>query len=45
MKIVDQQSDRAECKVAAEDGSDLLSLILDDDEASNGNPFDFRPFA
>jgi len=32
MKILDQQSDRAECKVAAEDGSDLLSLFLDDDE-------------
>jgi hypothetical protein len=30
MKILDQQSDRAECKIAAEDGSDLVSLFLDD---------------
>jgi hypothetical protein len=31
MKILDQRSDRAERKVAAEDGSDLL-LLFDDDE-------------
>ena len=26
MKIVDQQSDRAECKVAAEDGSAIMAV-------------------
>jgi hypothetical protein len=31
MKILDQRSDRA-CKVAAEDGSDVLGLFLDDDK-------------
>src|ERR1700721_2137239 len=38
MKILDQQPDRAECKVAAEDGSDLLSLFLDDDELLGDAP-------
>jgi hypothetical protein len=38
MKILDQQSDRAECKVAAEDGSDLLGLFLDDDELLGDAP-------
>jgi len=38
MKIFDQQSDRAECKVAAEDGSDMVSLFLDDDELLGNAP-------
>jgi hypothetical protein len=38
MKIFDQQSDRAERKVAAEDGPDLLGLFLDDDELLGDAP-------
>jgi hypothetical protein len=31
MKILDQQSDRAECKVAAENGPDLLLILASGD--------------
>jgi hypothetical protein len=37
MKILDQQPDRAECKVAAEDRSDLLGLFLDNDDELLGD--------
>src|SRR5260370_31173534 len=32
MKILDQQPDRTQREIAAEDGSNLLGLFLDDDE-------------
>jgi hypothetical protein len=35
MKFLDQQSDRADCKVAAEDGSALLSLCLSEIESEH----------